>query len=63
MMRAQHGSFCAQSSDQSVMLTVAEAWLARYNAGDAAGVADLYVADGDYASAHVLAHGRAEIEQ
>lgn len=63
MARSRHGSFCAESSDQTAMLAVAETWVARYNAGDSAGVADLYAADGYYASAHVLAHGRGQIEQ
>ena len=45
------------------IVKVAETWIARYNAGDAAGVAALYTDDGYYASAHVLAHGRPEIER
>jgi ketosteroid isomerase-like protein len=51
------------SADQSALLAVAEEWATRYNAGDPAGVAGLYTADGYYASAHILAHGREQIEQ
>ncbi len=41
---------------------VAEEWKAAYNAKDAKGVASLYAADGYYVSAHVVAHGRTEIQ-
>jgi ketosteroid isomerase-like protein len=50
------------SEVQIAIRDVAEAWVARYNAGDAAGVADLYTEDGFYASAHILAHGRTQIQ-
>lgn len=45
------------------IVKIAEAWISRYNAGDAAGVAALYTDDGYYASAHILARGRNEIER
>ena len=51
------------SDDQAAIRAVAEAWVARYNAGDSAGVADLYTEEGYYASAHVLAHGREQIQR
>jgi uncharacterized protein (TIGR02246 family) len=41
---------------------VAAAWKAAYNAKDAAGVASLYAPDAYYVSAHVVAHGRREIQ-
>jgi len=50
-------------TDRAEIAKVAEAWIARYNAGDAAGVARLYDEDGYYASAHILAKGRTEIER
>ena len=51
----------AGQTDQA-LVRVAEQWRAAYNAGDAAAVASLYTADGYYVSAHVVAHGRAEIQ-
>jgi ketosteroid isomerase-like protein len=48
-------------TDQA-FLRVAEEWKAAYNAKNAAAVASLYTADGYYVSAHVLAHGRPEIQ-
>jgi ketosteroid isomerase-like protein len=51
------------SDEEARFRAVADAWVARYNAGDPAGVAKLYTDDGYYASAHVLAHGRQEIER
>jgi ketosteroid isomerase-like protein len=51
------------ATDRTEIVKVAEAWIARYNAGDATGVARLYDENAYYASAHVLAHGRAEIER
>jgi ketosteroid isomerase-like protein len=51
----------ATLDSKSPLAAVAETWIARYNGGDAAGVAALYTTDGYYASAHVLAHGREEI--
>lgn len=50
-------------SDEADIARIAEAWIARYNAGDAPGVAGLYDENWYYASAHVLAHGRAAIER
>jgi ketosteroid isomerase-like protein len=50
----------AGSTDRELR-AVAEAWRAHYNAKDAAAVAALYAEDGYYVSAHVVAHGRAEI--
>ena len=41
---------------------VAEDWRIAYNAKDAAAVASLYAPDAYYVSAHVVAHGRAEIQ-
>jgi hypothetical protein len=51
----------AGQTDQA-LLRVAEEWKAAYNAKDAAAVASLYTADGYYVSAHVVAHGRPEIQ-
>lgn len=48
-------------ADQA-LVRVAEEWKAAYNAKDAAAVASLYTTDGYYLSAHVVAHGRAEIQ-
>jgi ketosteroid isomerase-like protein len=48
---------------ESEIVGVAQTWIARYNAGDAAGVARLYEENGYYASAHILAHGREAIER
>ena len=50
------------SEVQIAIRDVADAWVTRYNAGDATGVADLYTEDGFYASAHILAHGRTQIQ-
>ena len=52
----------APSADETALRDVADAWVSRYNAGDSPGVASLYLEDGYYASAHILAHGRKEIE-
>jgi uncharacterized protein (TIGR02246 family) len=41
---------------------VAAEWKAAYNAKDAAAVASLYTPDAYYVSAHVVAHGRPEIQ-
>jgi ketosteroid isomerase-like protein len=51
------------SEDRKFMIALADQWVARYNAGDAAGVAALYTDEGYYVSAHVLAHGRKAIEE
>ena len=53
----------AETIDQRAIRAVAEAWVAHYNAGDSAAVAELYGVDGYYASAHILAHGRPAIEK
>ena len=52
-----------RTSVEAEFRQLAESWVARYNAGDATGVAKLYAEDGYYASAHILAHGRTEIER
>jgi len=44
------------------LVRIAEEWKTAYNARDAAAVASLYTADGYYVSAHVVAHGRSEIQ-
>ena len=41
---------------------IAEAWKSNYNSGNATAVANLYTEDGYYLSAHILAHGRTEIQ-
>ena len=51
----------AHSTEQA-LLKVAEEWRAAYNAKDAAAVASLYAPDAYYVSAHVVAHGRPEIQ-
>ena len=51
----------AGQADQA-LVRVAEEWKTAYNAKDAAAVASLYTADGYYVSAHVVAHGRSEIQ-
>ena len=48
--------------DRQATDRIAEDWKDAYNAGDAAKVAALYTEDGYYLSAHILAHGRKEIE-
>jgi uncharacterized protein (TIGR02246 family) len=57
----QRQTDAASATDQAV-LKVAEEWKAAYNAKDAAAVAALYTADAYYVSAHVVAHGRPEIQ-
>ena len=47
---------------EQALLKVAEEWRAAYNAKDAAAVASLYAPDAYYVSAHVVAHGRPEIQ-
>lgn len=51
-----------QSPDEREIVRIAGEWKTAYNAGDAAKVAALYTDDGYYLSAHILAHGRKEIE-
>ena len=46
----------------SAIVSIAEQWKTAYNSGDPARVAALYTDDGYYLSAHVLAHGRTQIE-
>jgi len=50
------------SADEAAIRQISEDWIRFYNAGDAARVAALYTDDGYYLSAHILAHGRQEIE-
>jgi hypothetical protein len=52
-----------RDGQEAAVAAIAETWIARYNAGDAAAVASLCTSDGYYASAHVLAHGRDQIRQ
>ena len=47
---------------EAALRNVAAAWQAAYNAKDAKAVAALYTPDAYYVSAHVVAHGRQEIE-
>lgn len=49
-------------SDEADIRQVSEDWIKFYNAGDAARVAGLYTEDAYYLSAHILAHGRQEIQ-
>jgi uncharacterized protein (TIGR02246 family) len=49
------------SVDESAIRKIPEDWIRFYNAGDAAKVAALYMEDGYYLSAHILAHGRQAI--
>jgi uncharacterized protein (TIGR02246 family) len=70
LVRARSAALCPgpgpaanDAEDQAAMRAVAQAWVERYNAGDAQGVAELYTEDGYYASAHILAHGRDRIRQ
>jgi len=51
----------AGSTDRELR-AVGEAWRAHYNAKDAAAVAALYAEDAYYVSAHVVAHGRVQIQ-
>lgn len=60
---AQGVSKTTGRDDPAEVTKVSEAWVARYNAGGAVGVAELYDETGYYASAHVLAHGRSEIQR
>jgi len=50
------------SPDEAALRQVSEDWIKFYNAGDAAKVAGLYTEDAYYLSAHILAHGRQEIQ-
>jgi uncharacterized protein (TIGR02246 family) len=50
------------SDARAAIAGVADAWKSAYNSGDPAGVAALYADDAYYLSAHVLAHGRKQIE-
>src|SRR5271157_5796754 len=50
------------SAEEAAIRQVSEDWIKFYNAGDPAKVAALYTDDGYYLSAHILAHGRQEIE-
>jgi uncharacterized protein (TIGR02246 family) len=52
----------AVPDEQDRIHQVAKDWQTAYNAKDAAGVAALYAEDGYYLSAHVLAHGRQQIQ-
>ena len=52
----------SRSDAQAAIAGVADEWKAAYNSGDPARVAALYTDDGYYLSAHVLAHGRKQIE-
>ena len=52
----------SMSPDEADIRRVSENWIKFYNAGDAAMVAALYTEDGYYLSAHILAHGRKEIQ-
>ncbi len=49
-------------SDDADIRQVSEDWIRFYNAGDAAKVVGLYTEDAHYLSAHILAHGRQEIQ-
>lgn len=51
-----------QTDTAADLRKVAEAWQAAYNAKDAKAVAALYAPDAYYVSAHVVAHGRQEIQ-
>ena len=55
--RADGAAFVEQA-----LRRVAADWQAAYNAKDAAAVASLYTPDAYYVSAHVVAHGRQEIQ-
>jgi ketosteroid isomerase-like protein len=50
------------SADEADIRQISEDWIRFYNAGDAAKVAALYMEDGYYLSAHILAHGRPAIQ-
>jgi uncharacterized protein (TIGR02246 family) len=54
----------AEIADQTdeALARVAEEWKTAYNGKDAAAVASLYTADGYYVSAHIVAHGRSDIQ-
>jgi len=49
-------------ADEADIRQIPEDWIKFYNAGDAAMVAALYMEDSYYLSAHILAHGRQEIQ-
>ena len=50
------------SADEAAIRKIPEDWIRFYNTGDAAKVAALYMEDGYYLSAHILAHGRQAIQ-
>jgi uncharacterized protein (TIGR02246 family) len=51
----------ALSAEDEDIRRIIDDWMRSYNAGDAAKVAALYMEDGYYLSAHILAHGRQAI--
>jgi ketosteroid isomerase-like protein len=50
------------SADEAAIRKIPEDWIRLYNAGNAAKVAALYMEDGYYLSAHIMAHGRRAIQ-
>ena len=58
---SQRQTEAASTTDDDVR-KVAEDWKTAYNGKDASAVAALYAPDGYYVSAHVVAHGRTEIQ-
>ena len=58
----EENATAGQSANQNDMGDIAEQWKLAYNSGQAARVAALYCEDGYYLSAHILAHGRADIQ-
>ena len=61
LIRAGGQTDVAGATDEAFR-NVPQQWMAAYNAKDAAAVASLYTPDGYYVSAHVVAHGRPEIQ-
>jgi len=60
--RGRTGGQPAVAVDEQTPKGLAAEWKAAYNAKDAAAVASLYAAEAYYVSAHVIAHGRREIQ-
>jgi len=60
--RGRTGGQPAVAVDEQTPKGLAAEWKAAYNAKDAAAVASLYAAEAYYVCAHVIAHGRREIQ-
>lgn len=58
----EHETYPKKDSLDKLARLLSEDWIRFYNAGDAAKVVGLFTEDAYYLSAHILAHGRQEIQ-